>query len=459
LSSNRTNHQLGGVALLFKRLTLLLLVTVVAASLFGSASRTNAQKPVEITFYWSSAVAGDLPKIFQGYADTFNKANADVKVNLVYGGGYADTLKKIQTEVSGGGTSADVAILLTTDVYTLADNDYIVPLDDFIKNTKDGDTYIKDFFPAFMRNSVAYGQVYGIPFQRSTPVLYFNKDMFKAAGLDPAAPKTWQDMQAAAKKLTKSDGSVWGIEIPSDGFPYWLFQGFAISNGQNVVGDASNKVFFNTPSTVEALQFVSDLANKDNVMPKGVIKWGDTPTDFVSGKVAMIYHTTGSLTNILSKAKFDVGVGFLPAGKKGYGAPTGGGNLYILKSAPADHQQAAWKWMQFLSSPEIQADWTVQTGYIAARQAAWETKTLKDLVAAKPQYGVARDQLQYSDKELTSHQGADVQKILGKAIQAAITGEKTPQQALDEAQKSAETLLKDYPDEAVVATPAATATH
>ncbi len=439
----------------FKRLLPMFIAVVIAASLFGSASRTNAQNPVEINFYWSSAVAGDLPKIFQGYADTFNKANSDVKVNLVYGGGYADTLKKIQTEVSGGGTSADVAILLSTDVYTLVDNDYVISLNDLIKNTKAGDAYIKDFFPAFMRNSIAYGETYGIPFQRSTPVLYYNKDMFKAAGLDPVAPKTWQDMEAAAKKLT-NPGNVWGIEIPSDGFPYWLFQGFAISNGQNVVGDASNKVFFNTPSTVEGLQFFADLANKDKVMPSGVIKWGDTPTDFEAGKVAMIYHTTGSLTSILSKSKFDVGVGFLPAGKKGYGAPTGGGNLYILKSAPADHQAAAWKWIQFLSSPEIQADWTVQTGYIAARQSSWETKTLKDLVAAKPQYGVARDQLQYSDKELTSHQGADVQKILGQAVQAAITGQKTPQQALDEAQKNAEALLSQYPDEAAAATPAAT---
>ena len=133
----------------FKRLLPVLIAAVIAVSIFGSASRINAQTPVEITFYWSSAVAGDLPKIFQGYADQFNNANSDVHVTLVYGGGYPDTLKKIQTEVGGGGTSADVAILLATDVYTLADNDYIVPMDDFIKNTKDGDAYIKDFFPAF----------------------------------------------------------------------------------------------------------------------------------------------------------------------------------------------------------------------------------------------------------------------------------------------------------------------
>ncbi|MEP7289111.1 MAG: ABC transporter substrate-binding protein [Chloroflexota bacterium] len=435
-----------------KRLLPVILIAVMVASLFGSASQTRAQSPLEISFYYPTAVGGPISKVMDDFAAEFNKANPDIKVTPVYSGGYADVYKAIQTQTSGGEKSADVAIMLSTDLNSLIDNDYIVPLDDFIKNTKDGDAYIKDFFPAFMLNSESDGKIWGIPFQRSTPVLYYNADLFQAAGLDPAAaPKTREDMLAYAKKLTKADGSQWGLEIPSDGFPYWLFQGFAIGNGQNLVGDASDKVYFNTPSTVEALQFFVNLANKDAVMPKGIIKWGDTPTDFTSGKAAMIYHTTGSLTNILANAKFKVGVGFLPQGTKSYGAPTGGGNLYILKSAPADHQQAAWKWIQFLSSPEKQAAWTVATGYIAARQSAWDTATLKDLIAAKPQYGIARDQLQYASKELATHQGADVQKIFGKAVQAALTGEKTPQEALDEAQKTAETMLADY---AAAATPA-----
>lgn len=410
----------------------------------------------EISFYYPTAVGGPLTKIMDGFAADFSKANPDVKVTPVYSGGYPDVYKAIQTQLSGGQKSADCAILLSTDLYSLVDNDYIVPLDSFIKGSPDGDKFINDFFPGFMRNSQASGQTWGIPFQRSTPVLYYNKDMFKAAGIDSSsAPKTWQDMLADAQKLNKP-GQTWGIEIPSDGLPYWLFQGFAISNGQNVVGDSPKQVFFNTPSTVEALQYVVDLSAKYNVMPKGVIVWGNTPTDFTSGKVAMIYHTTGSLTSILQNAKFDVGVGFLPQGKAGYGAPTGGGNMYILKSAPAENQSACWRWMQYLSSPDIQSQWTVATGYIAVRKSAWDTDTLKKLVADHPQYAVARDQLEFTAKELSTHQSGDVQAILGKAVQSAITGEKTPQQALDDAQKAADNLLAQYPDEAA-ATPEATA--
>lgn len=419
--------------------------TSVATTAPAQVVSGSSSAATELTFYFPTAVEGPITKTFQGYADDFTKANPDIRVKVVFAGGYADVLKKIQTELKGGGNSADVAILLSTDVYTLADNNAIVPLDDFIKNDPQGDAYIKDFYPAFMTNSIAEGKTWGIPFQRSTPVLFYNKDMFKEVGLDPShAPTTFKEMATDAQKLTKPDGSRWGIKIPSDGFPYWLYQGFAISNGQNVVGDAGNKVFFNTPAAVQGLTDFQSLTTTYHAMPKGVIVWGDTPKDFVSGNAAMIYHTTGSLTSILSQAKFDVGVGFLPQGSKGYGAPTGGGNLYIIKNKSPEKQQAAYKFIKFLTEPDRLANWTTVTGYVAPRKSAWDTATLKKLVADHPQYAVARDQLQYAGKELTSHEGATVQQILGKAVQSVVTGDKQPQQALDDAQKEADKLLADY---------------
>lgn len=425
-----------------------LTVALLNTGVIGAHAQTQSAQPLEIKFYYPTAVNAPIDKVMDGFAATFNAANPDIKITPVYAGGYADIYKAIDTQLKGGGSGPDVAILLSTDLYSLIDNDYIVPLDSFIKGSSEADTYLKDFFPAFLANSqTADGQTWGAPFQRSTPVIYYNQDMFKAAGLDPSkAPADWNELVADAQKLTKSDGSQWGIEIPSDGFPYWEFQGFAIENGQNLVGDADNKVFFNTPSTVQALQFWVDLENKYAVMPKGIIKWNDTPTDFLSGKAAIVLYTTGGLSNILANAKFGVGVGFLPAGSKGYGTPTGGGNLYIMKSAPAANQAAAWKWVEFLTAPEQQAAWTVATGYIATRQSAWNQDTLKTLTGKYPQYLVARDQLQYASKELTSHQGQDIQAVLGRAVQSALTGDKTPQQALDDAQAAADKILANYPN-------------
>ncbi len=402
--------------------------------------------PVEVKFYYPTAVGGPLTQIFDGYVEQFNKANPDIKVVATYAGGYDDISAAVQTEIQGQGEGPDVAVMLAADLPTFIDNGYILPLQTFIDQMPDGKAYSDDFFPAFMRNSVdADGQIWAIPFQRSTPVLYYNKDQFKEVGLDPnTPPKTTQDLVDYATKLTKPNGERWGLEIPSDGFPYWLFQGFAIGNGQNVVGDNFDDVYFNSPEVVKGLQFFSDLSQKDKVMPSGVIIWGDTPKDFTSGKAAMIYHTTGSLTNILKNATFDVGVGFLPAGDKSYGAPTGGGNLYLFSTSPEENQTAAWRWIQFLSSPEIQSSWGAATGYIAARKSAWDLDPLKQLTVEKPQYGIARDQLEFANRELSTHQALDVRQILGKAIVRVISGEQGAQDSLDQAQKEAEAILSQY---------------
>lgn len=409
------------------------------------AAPAGGGAPVEVSFFYPVAVGGPITKIIDGYAEEFNKANPDIKVVPTFAGSYADTLTKIQTTLEGGGATPDTAVLLSIDLYTLKDADYIVPLDQLVA-AAGGQAFIGDFYDAFMLNSRAGGQVWGIPFQRSTPVLYFNKDHFKEVGLNPdQAPKSWAEMVAAAKKLTKPDGQRWGLEIPSDGFPYWLFQGIAIGNGQNVVGDVGNKVFFNQPAVVEAVQAWVDLSTKDRVAPQGIVQWATTPNDFTGGKASMIWHTTGSLTNILKEAKFPVGVGFLP-GLKQPGAPTGGGNFYLFKKTPPEKQRAAWKFVQFMTSAEMQARWGIDTGYVATRKSAWNTKTMQDYTAKTPQALVAREQLQYAQKELATHSGPEIVKIFSNGLQAALTGKKSPQQAMADAQKEAEKILSQFKD-------------
>jgi sn-glycerol 3-phosphate transport system substrate-binding protein len=422
------------------------IAVVILLLVIAPLSAMAQSEPLEIKFYYPTAVGGPLSQVFDGYAQKFNDANPDIKVVATYAGGYDDISAAIQTEIQGQGEGPDVAVMLAADLPTFIDNGYIVPMQDFIdKMGDDGKAYTDDFFPAFMKNSEdETGKIWAIPFQRSTPVLYYNKDLFTQAGLDPAkAPADREELVADAKKLTLPNGERWGLEIPSDGFPYWVFQSFAIGNGQNVVGDGFDKVYFNSPEVVSGLKFFGDLST-EGVMPSGVIIWGDTVTDFTAGKAAMIYHTSGSLTNILKNATFDVGVGYLPAGDKGYGTPTGGGNLYMFSTSTPEKQAAAWRWVQYLSSPEIQADWSANTGYIAARQSAWDVDPLKSLVTEHPQYAVARDQLQYADRELATHQSIDVRNTLGKAITRVITGEQDAQASLDQAQKEADAILSQY---------------
>ncbi len=403
---------------------------------------TATAAPVELSFYYPVAVAGPITQIIDGYIAKFQTANPNIKVKAVLSGGYPDTLTKIQTTIKGGGTPPDVAVLLSTDLYSLVDSNAILPLDDYVK-AAGGDSFTSDFYPAYLANSNYQGHTWSLPFQRSIPVLYYNKDMFKAAGLDPAKPPSnYAEMVTAAQKLTKADGSTWGLEISSDGIPYWLFQSFVIGGGSNVF-TASNKTTFDNPVVVQGLQNFMDLSGKSKVMPTGILLWANMPNDFVNGKAAMIWHSSGSLTNILKQAKFDVGVSYT-VGDKGFGAATGGGNMYIMKGIPADHQAAAWKFLQFMASADIQADWSINTGYVAARKSAYATQAMKDNIAKVPQAAVAPAGLQYAGPELATHNNAQIQKFLGDAVQSALTGKSTPADALKAAQTQADAMLAQF---------------
>ena len=254
-------------------------------------------------------------KLIDDFAADFGKENPGIKVTPIYAGSYQDTIVKALTAHKAG-TPPVTSVLLSTDMFTLIDEDAIVPFDDFAK-TADDKAWLGGFYKAFMLNSQTGGKTWGIPFQRSTVVLYWNKELFKDAGLDPnKPPATWAEMADYAKKLTVKDASgnvtQWGVQIPSSGFPYWLFQALTTQNGVVLANDTGNAVKFDDPTVIEALQYWVDLA-KAGVHPPGIVEWGTTPKDFFEKKAAMMWTTTGNLTNVRNNAKFEFGVAMLPA--------------------------------------------------------------------------------------------------------------------------------------------------
>jgi sn-glycerol 3-phosphate transport system substrate-binding protein len=184
--------------------------------LSGAASAAD----VEVRMYFPVAVGGPVTKIIDDYAAGFEKENPGIKIKPIYAGDYQQTVAKVLTAIKGGDIP-ETAILLAADLFLLTDEDVVAPMDDFVKSADDK-AWMNTFYPAFMENAKLKGKTYAIPFQRSTPVLYWNKDAFKAAGLNPEkGPATWAEMRDMAKKLTKKDATgattQWGIQIPSDG--------------------------------------------------------------------------------------------------------------------------------------------------------------------------------------------------------------------------------------------------
>jgi sn-glycerol 3-phosphate transport system substrate-binding protein len=417
--------------------------TAATAGLIAAPAISRAQT-AEVSFFYPVAVGGPITKLIDTLAADFQKENPGITVKPIYAGSYQETIVKALTAHKSGNPPV-TSVLLSTDMFTLIDEDAIVPIDDFIK-TDDDKQWLASMFPAFMLNSQSGGKTWGIPFQRSTVVLYWNKELFKDAGLDPdKAPTTWAEQAAFAEKLTKRDAagnaSQWGIQIPSSGFPYWLFQGLAVQAGAVLANQAGDQTAFDAPGVIEGLNYWIDLAKGRKVHAPGIVEWGTTPKDFFERKCAMMWTTTGNLTNVRTNAKFPFGVGMLAAGKR-LGSPTGGGNFYISSKAPRAQQEAAFKFAKWITSAERAAQWSADTGYVAVRRDSYDTDALKKYAADFPAALVARDQLPHAVAELSTRENQRVTKALNDGLQAALTGTKTAEAAMKDSQAEAERILK-----------------
>jgi len=332
--------------------------------------------------------------------------------------------------------------MFSIDIYELIEQDAIVPFDDLVSTYEDK-AWLYSFYPTLMENGVTDGKVWGIPFQRSTIVMYYNKDLFRKAGINPNnPPETWSELVSHGKKI-KNNTNSWGVMIPSTGYPYWMFGALTMQNDQVLMNGDGNETYFDHPSVIGALQYWQDLGNKHKVMPSGTIEWGTLRKNFLEQKTAIMWHSTGNLTTVKKNAKFDFGVAMLPA-KKRRGTPTGGGNFYIFKKSSAAEKKASMRLIKFMTSPEQAAHWSMSTGYMGVSPTSYQTSALTNYVKDFPPALVARDQLEFATAELSTFQTGRVRKLLDDAIQSALTGEKTPSSALKNAQKSADRLLKRY---------------
>jgi sn-glycerol 3-phosphate transport system substrate-binding protein len=413
-------------------------LTMLAASTV--AVNPAAAEDVELTMYYPIAVGGPLTQVVDGIVAEFEAANPGISVEAIYAGNYDDTRIKALSALNSG-DPAQLAVMFSIDAYDLIEQDLIVPFEEVIEGEEE-QAWLDGFYPALMANGQIEGQTWGVPFQRSTIVAYYNKDMFRDAGLDPeTAPQTWDDLVEMGRALTTDDR--WGIMIPSTGYPYWMFQALAIQNGVELMADDGLSTNFTDPAVVEALEFWVALGQEHGVMPEGTIEWGTLRQAFLEGQTAMMWHSTGNLTAVKNNAEFDFGVAMLPENER-RGSPTGGGNFYIFKDATEEERQAALELIKFMTSPEQAAKWSIETGYMGVSPAAYETEALQAYTEAFPPALVARDQLEVAVAEFSTFETARVREGLNNAIQAALTGAQSAEEALAEAQAAAERLLSAY---------------
>jgi sn-glycerol 3-phosphate transport system substrate-binding protein len=300
------------------------------------------------------------------------------------------------------------------------------------------------YYPTLLQPEVG-GHIWGIPFQRSTVVLYYNETAFAKAGLNPEdPPQTRVQLVADAEALQKA-GYI-GIEIPTGGTGtnYWQFQPFAVEYGQNLVGTNGTTVYFNSPAAKDALNFWMELSHTYKVEPTGLLPWQDVPGDFESGKVGMIVHSSGSMAAILKNSSFSVGVAFMPKGAGRYRTVLGGGDMYLIKGTPPAQQAAGLTFIKWMTSPAQIDSWSISTGYVPTTPKALSLPAWTAHVAQVPQAKVAVAQLPYAAPEMSTYQLSRVTDIIDSAIDSVVDGSTSAATALNAAETLANGTLAPY---------------
>ena len=388
-----------------------MLATAAAAS--GAVAARGAE-PVRLSFWYPVDLGGGLAKVVDGLVADFVKAHPDIQVMPTYTGSYDTTLQKIQASKLAG-TLPDIAVTEISSVPVLAASGAAQPLGEFADKH-----FLAKFWPSMLLNCSYNGKPYGIPFQRSTPVMYYNKDAFKAAGLDPEKPpQTWDTMVAAAQKLTKRDGgrvTQWGLELPLEAFN-WFYYALVYSNSGECLSPDGTKVLWDQPKALGALRFWYDLVNKYKVTP-AYTPWNDGPQEFAAGRVAMVWHSTGSQAFMRQTVKFNWGLGRIPKHTQ-FGPPSGGGNMMLYSTDPAQ-RKAAWTFMAWLSDAQQAARWSIASGYLATNIASWELPDMKALIKQHPEVLVTKEQLPDAKMEPASATYAPARDILNGLIKEVL---------------------------------------
>ena len=346
-----------------------------------------------ITFW--HAMGGVNGEALDYLVKKFNEENEyGITVVAEYQGSYDDSINKLKSAQLGN-MGADLVQVYDIGTRFMMDSGWIVPMQDLV----DADGFdLSVIEPNIAAYYTVGDTLYSMPFNSSTPILYYNKDMFEAAGI-AEAPTSFEEIKEAGDKLKAS-----GVdEVISLAIYGWFFEQFTckqglpyVNNGNGRESYATAVAFDENGAALNILTAWKDLY--DNGYAPNVGRGGDAGlADFSAGKSAMTLGSTASLKQILQdvNGKFEVGTAYFPTvvdGSEG-GVSIGGASLWALNNNDDIKKAATWKFVKYLVSAESQAYWNAQTGYFPVTTEAHNEKVFLDNVAEYPQFQTAIDQL------------------------------------------------------------------
>ncbi len=428
---------------------------ILAASLMLSASATSAFAATEVT--WWHAMGGELGTKLEEIVAGYNASQSEYKVTPIYKGSYAETMTAAIAAFRAGEQPDIVQVFEVGTGTMMAAAGAVYPVYQLMADTN------TEFDPAgFLSAVVGYytdteGHMLSMPFNSSTPILYYNKDVFAKAGLDPEMPpKTWEDVEAYSNKIMESGAARCGF---TSGWISWVqLENFSAWHNQQIGTLENGFGGLGTEMTLSGPLQTRHWENLKKWQDSGVFEYGgpvggsDAPPKFYAQECAMYMNSSASRAGVIANAKdFEVGYGMLPhyADTAPQNSIIGGATLWVLQGKPAEEYKGVADFFHYLSSPEVQADWHQFSGYLPITQAAYELGQSQGYYAANPGSDVAIKQITLNaptpnSKGLRFGNYVQIRDIIDDEFQNLLNGSKSAKEALDAVDARGNELIREF---------------
>lgn len=426
-----------------------------ALSLMLSTAGAFAQ--TEVT--WWHAMGGELGEKLESIVAQYNESQTEYRVTPVYKGNYGETMTAAIAAFRAGEQPDIVQVYEVGTGTMMAAKGAVYPVYQLMADMG------ADFDPSgFLPAVVGYytdteGNMLSMPFNSSTPILYYNKDVFEKAGLDrDTPPKTWEELEAFSKKIMESGAAKCGFTTgwiswaQLENFSAWHNQ--PIGTLENGFGGLGAELSYNGPLQVKHWDNLKKWQDEGLFQYGGPEGGADAPAKFYTQECAIFMNSSASRAGVINNAKdFEVGYGMLPYYEGTEGAPQnsiiGGATLWVLQGASEAEYKGVADFFTFLSSPEVQADWHQFTGYLPITQAAYDLGKSQGYYEANPGSDVAIQQITLNaptanSKGLRFGNYVQIRQVIDEEFQALLAGDKTAQQALDDLVSRGNQLLRDF---------------
>jgi sn-glycerol 3-phosphate transport system substrate-binding protein len=433
---------------------LLKFVLIVAAALpLAAVGAVPARAATEIA--WWHAMSGELGRQLEKLATDFNATQSDYRVVPTYKGNYTQT---VTAAIFAFRSSSQPAIVQVNEIATatmMAARGAVYPVYELMRDEKEA------FSPADYLPAVAgyytdlAGNMLSFPFNASTPILYYNKTLFRRAGLDPEAPpKTWPELGVAAKRLVDS-GAACGF---TTAWPSWVnvenfsaYHNLPLATQSNGLGGLDAVLLFNNPSVVRHVGQLADW-QKTKIFDYSGRATAAEPR-FQNGECGIFIGSSATRADILANSKFEVGYGRLPYWPDVAGAPQntiiGGATLWVLRGRSEAEYKGVARFFAYLSQPEIQAAWHQHTGYLPITKAAYDLTRAQGFYDRHPGTAISIEQITLkppteNSRGLRLGSFVLIREVIDDELEQAFQGKVSAQQAMDAAVERGNKLLRQF---------------